>query len=1110
MLLNVRSEYSLLNSTLRMEDYVKRAKEYGYDAIGIADINVLHGALEFYRLCDKYKIKALIGMTVMTKGIIKDWIDYPFILYAKNITGYQQLLELSKRLSAQESIWKYLSSIETELIIMSAGRQSEIEQALIHDEDTVASQIIEKWKETFGKDNVYLGQAIYPLNPIELERLQVFTQAEDIPMIMGQLVETLDQSDAFSLNVLRAIDQDEKVNISQLDMKGTNYLYPKDVLTNLYEQAGLDEVIENTHKLTMKMDVVIKTQQSFLPKFSLPEGMTSDEYLEKLTTQQLKSLELSQNKTYKERLTHELSVIKKMGFSDYFLIVWDIIAYCHENQIRIGPGRGSAAGSLVSYLLKITLVDPIEYQLLFERFLNPERYTMPDIDIDIPDNQREKVLAYIESRYGHEQVAQIVTFGTFGAKQAIRDTLRVMNASQEELRRWSRSIPTDQNQVMTLKRAFEDSREFQMIVSENEFNQAIYSIANTIEGLPRHTSTHAAAVVINDFPLVEVIPITERVNQMMITQFSMYDVEYMGLLKMDFLGLRNLTILDDILVSIKKNHNIDIDINNIPKDDIKTIQLFQRADTNGVFQFESEGIRRVLMQLRPETFEDIVAVNALYRPGPMQQINHYIKRKHKEEAVDYLHPMIEEILKPTYGIIIYQEQVMQILVQMGGFSMGEADMLRRAMSKKLASVMDQQRDHFVEGAIQKGVAPSKAKEIYEYIYQFSNYGFNRAHAVVYSTLAFQLAYLKSHYSLEFYQAILNNGRSNSTSHVVYFNEAKRQLGKIKGVDINHSLYDYSIYQDQLMVGFGSIKGVRRELINHILNERDLVGPYIDIVDFLRRLEDKHLKEERIEPLIYAGVFDQLGYNRRTLIKNLPDLIQGIKFSGESLSLYEEIKPKVSLYSEFDSVTLAEKEQEVLGFNLMPHPLDEFRELIDRSSELIHLGEVLHIQNRRVIQTIAMIVQVRSHQTRQGQPMAFVKLSDGDVELTLVVFPREFMRMHPLLKENQIIKIKGRIDLDQRGNKQLIAQSIILAKDDEYNQTNYPKNCFIRVSEFKKAYKQIDELKKLCIEEPGPTRIILVNSQKQSYQLDSPYLISFSRKTEEKIKQIFGYQNVIYK
>lgn len=1113
MLLNVRTAYSLLNSTVNIQDYVNNAKDLGYQAIGIADQNVLHGALEFYQACQKNGMKALMGMTLEIPGLIRQDTDYPFIIYAKNYEGYLDLIKISRLANqpevASQQIWQLFSEQRNQLVVVSGGRNGEIEQALIHDDQKWARKVLDVWQTFFGKENVYLGVPIYPYNPLEISNLLEFAEQFQLPVVCNQLVDTINQEDAFSLKVMQAIAANEQLDISLRNIRGGHYLYAARQIESLYEEANLSQCIRNTQALVNELSVEIPLNQQLLPKYQVPGQLSSDEYLKQLTLERLHSLNITNQSVYLERLEHELSVISQMGFSDYFLIVWDIISYCHTNNIRVGPGRGSAAGSLVSFLLTITLVDPIAYDLLFERFLNPERYNMPDIDIDIPDNKREQVLRFIETHYGYEQVAQICTFGTFGAKQAIRDTLRVLGADGQELKKWSNAIPRELD--ITLESAFIKSAELRQIVESSDLNQQLFQVALTLEGLPRHISTHAAAVVISDFPLERQVPVFDRQEQMLITQYAMADVERMGLLKMDFLGLRNLKLLDDVLNNIKLSQKEAIDIGAIDMSDSETLELFRRAQTAGVFQFESDGIRNVLRKLQPASFEDIVAVNALFRPGPMKQIDRFIRRKHGEEKIDYLHPLLEKSLSKTYGIIVYQEQVMQICQQMAGFSLGQADILRRAMGKKQADIMERERTHFIKGAIDNQIDPQTAQKVYQYIYEFANYGFNRAHAVVYSTLAYQLAYLKVHYPLEFYQALLNNGRSNSTTANQYFQEAKKRLKKVSGLDINVSLANFSIYKEQLQVGFDSVKGMRKDLSQHIIDNRNLLGPFTDLLNFLRRLPTNFLKIELVQPLIEGGAFDTFGYNRATLMHNLPTMIQSVEFSGQNINLFAEIEPKVTWVKEWTLTEQLEREQEVLGFTLAGHPIDEYQEYIEKNPELKLLSAVHEMKAKQRFKAIAYIKTIRIIRTKNNDLMAFVSVSDTESEAELIVFPQQYQRFSSLLIEQQIVLLDGTISLNKREEKQIIINDLKEAnKLDLTIERKEITKCYVKISDFKIANEQIQKLKELALENPGPAIIILVNELRQTWQLNSPYTISYSQRVQNEVKNIFGNERVVFK
>ncbi|MFK8242277.1 MULTISPECIES: DNA polymerase III subunit alpha [unclassified Facklamia] len=1111
LLLNVHTAYSLLKSTLTIDAYVQRAKEYGYRAIGIADINVLHGAVEFYQKCQQQNVQPLLGMTLQVNGFIRQDKQYSLLLFAKNYSGFQQLMYLSSELTKEQrsdaTLWDYIEQEPNDLVVISAGKESELEQALFHSQYDIAEQILKRWQQYFGTENVYLGVQAFPYQPKEIELIQQFALKHQVPLVMNQLVNTLERHDAFTLKVLGAIERNDTLELSLRQMEGTTYLYPYQELVSMYELTNIPNLIANTDNLIQSLQFELPLSQAFLPKFHVPNGLSSVEYLFQLVNQSMVEKGLVDKDEYQQRLKYELDIINQMGFNDYFLIVWEMMRFCHETGIRTGPGRGSAAGSLVSYLLDITLVDPIQYQLLFERFLNPERYSMPDIDVDIPDNKRELVLKHMEQYYSHEQVAQIGTFGTFGAKQALRDTLRVLNYSTDEMSQWSKAVPRELN--INLKRAYEMSQTLRTIVNRNERNSHVFQIAQTIEGLPRHMSTHAAGIVIHDKPLTSVIPVIERENQLLLTQYTMYDVEKVGLLKLDILGLRNLSILDDILNNIKKLTGETLDIYQIPMNDQETLGLFRSGDTSGVFQFESEGIRNVLRKLQPSNFEEIVAVNALYRPGPMKQIDEFIKRKNKQVTVAYLHPLLEPILKHTYGIIVYQEQVMQICQQLAGYTLGQADLLRRAMAKKQADVMKQERDHFIQGAFVNGIEVEIASKVYDYIDAFASYGFNRSHAVVYSTLAYQLAYLKVHYPLAFYQAILNQGQSNTTSHASYVEEARRRLGKVVGVNINRSQATLSVDDAFLRLGLDSVKGIRKEFIAHVLNDRQLLGEYQTFINFLGRLPKKFLKQDLIESLIKVGAFDDMGYNRATLSYNLPKFIKSIEFSGLNVNLFEEVEPKVEWQKEWNVHQMAIHEQEVLGFSLLPHPLEQYGEQL---KQMDSLADIAMMRVKQRIKTIIYIDSIRFVQTKKDETMAFVTADTSQSKVTLVVFPNVLIKSQRWLQPHQIVQIDGVIDRNQRGELQVIVNHFSDVNQQSSNsaaKANFTK-CFIKLTAQVNPKLALQFIEELASQSPGPCHVILVNDQKETWQLSNQYQLGYGYQTQHALKDYFGEKNVVYR
>ncbi|MGF3226176.1 DNA polymerase III subunit alpha [Facklamia sp. P12932] len=1115
MLFNVRSSYSLLQSTLDLNQYVAKAKSLGYTHLGLADQGVLHASLKFYLACQKADLHAMIGLSLNLPGRLDQSQSYPIILYALNYQGYLALIQLSKLINQSHPDYQQIDHLMKEasqsLVIITAGKKGELEQALLHENFEAGQAILQSWLHIFPQDNFYLGLSIYPFNELEVSWLSQFARNHQLKMVCNQAVESLTSEEGFAIRILQAIDRGESLDPSIMTYRTSHYLYGRNELEDLYLQKGLEQVVTNSHALEERMQVQLPINQSLLPKFKTPNNIAAKDYLKHLCQNKLAELKVDQVPIYQERLDHELTTIDQMGFNDYFLIVWEIMAFCYEYNIRTGPGRGSAAGSLVAYLLGITKIDPIEYDLLFERFLNPERYNMPDIDIDIPDDKRDQVLRYVAQKYGSQQVAQLVTFGSFGAKQSLRDTLRVLSYPKMVQDRWSKTIPTEVS--IRLQDAYQKSSALRQLIAEDSLNEQIFKTALTIEGLPRHTSTHASGVVIADQDLSRWVPVTTREGQIQLTQFDMEDVERVGLLKMDFLGLKNLQILDTILNLIKQNQGLAIDIDAIDREDSATLRLFQEANTQGVFQFESEGIRQVLRRLKPESFEDIIAVNALYRPGPMQQISHFINRKHGKEKIDYIHPLLEGILQKTYGIIVYQEQVMQICQKLAGFSLGQADLLRRAMGKKEMDLMKDQQVAFLKGCQERGLDSQTSQQVFHYIYQFANYGFNRAHAAVYSTLAYQLAYLKVHYPLEFFTALLNHGRSIHQSLDEYLLDAKRTVGPFLMVDINRSHTNFKIEKGAIRIGLMAINGLRHDFCQVILDERNLAGPFTDFQNFLSRMPLKFLKTNLIQALIDAGALDTFGYTRATLTENLEHFIQFRKISGNHINLLKEIEPKINLVREWPKAHLLKRQREVLGLQLAGHPIDEFLKLIEGDQSFLSIGALksLKMPKGKKVKVLAYIEHMKVIETKKKDQMAFYRLNDGSQNISLVSFPESYQRFGHQLKEGQVVALQGQLSLDRQGQPQIVLEKLLPLPEDEKQSHSSPiRQVFIKLLAGASSQQLVEKLKALAVENPGPLEIIMVDANRNAWKLEALYNISMADRVVDELKALFGENNVYFK
>ena len=1104
-ILQVSSGYSLLRSTIDLYRYVMTAKELGYQKLALTDEGVLHGAIEFYNLCRNQNIEPIIGCLFQYKQWRNAEAFSSMIVYAKDEIGYQSLIELSTQYQKSKLVSKDMEKIikEASEHLQIVFPQENSEWALECSNGEVAFQrwLFEAEERYFP--NIHLGIESNQILPIPLEELEAWGQ--DFSMKLLPFVKTfyLKAEDDFSYRVLKAIGDGETLSTTQAEVSGQYYLQDEKTLTQQWSTVLDGKLVRQLQVFVDAIKWELPKNKLLLPKFQTPEGKLSQEYLQEICQQSLKDKELVTDE-YQSRLSYELSIIQQMGFDDYFLIVWDIMKYAHEAGIQTGPGRGSAAGSLVSYLLNITKVDPIEYQLLFERFLNPERYTMPDIDLDFPDNRREDILDYVRRKYGENHVAQIATFGTFGSKQALRDVCRVLGLTTVQAGEWSKAIP---NQLgINLKTAYEQSKNLQTLVSRSPKNQLIFETACRIEGLPRHLSTHAAGVVLYDKPLTDVIPLIYKDQQMPITQYTMKYVEQIGLLKMDFLGLTNLSILHDSIELTKSIYQHEIILNEIPLDDEKTLELFQMADTNGIFQFESDGIRRVLKKLRPTNLEDIAAVNALYRPGPMEQIDTFIKRKHGQEVVKYPHPILESILQSTYGVMVYQEQVMQVTSQMAGFTLGQADILRRAIGKKDGKVIEQEKAHFIEGAIGKGIDVESATEVYQYIERFANYGFNRSHAFAYSLLAYQLAYFKTHYPRAFYTAILRFVGDRSPKLQTYFIEAKQRGISIKNPSINTSVDDYTATIDGIFIGLNAIKGLRRDFIQEILTQRKQNGPFNDFMDFAFRIGKRFCKKEVLEALIDAGAFDELGKNRATLRATIDAVIESVKFHGSNiaLELNEEMYPKYFEEEDSNIIEKIEREITVLGFPVSSFPTEPYEILYKEQKA----DRISGIYESKQVSVLGILKNIRKIRTKKGEPMAFGTIQDETGEMEFVVFSEVYPIVFSLLEENQLVLLKGKTRKNLQSKWQVQVQQVLSLFEVEGLAQATSIKCYIKITEKLQNKEVFDKIKNVVINNPGDTTVLLyIESKDQVLKMNFNSGLEVDFETIKALSSIVGEENV---
>ena len=1009
------SAYTLLESPTRILDLLKTAKNKGYEAVGLTDINVTYGLVNFYELAQKVGIKPLLGMQIRINGLIDSAEKYDLIVIAKSDQGYRNLLRLSSainlltdngdndRILALSELKKYLEEL---VIITPANLRSELVM-LFQRQEKLGSDYVRAIKKIIPQSSsLYLGVYANESARNYINYVKSLSTQFELPLVAVEDDQYLEPQQQFLRKTLTTIKNGEKLQdvVALAKQKGSHYMLSSAEMKEKYQNFGLEEAIENTWKITQECDAKVVFKKPVLPKYQQNKFPTSKEYLFNLAKRGL----ISRFKNgqvpvdYQKRLNYELAVIDKMGFDDYFLIVWDVMNYCHQEKITTGPGRGSACGSLVSYALKITEVDPLEYNLLFERFLNPARHEMPDIDLDIPDNRRDDVIKYMYHKYGVDHAAQILTFGTLAAKQALRDTGRIFGFSDVEINKWANAVPSSKGKI-TLNEAYENSRELRLLVNSTKENRLLFQTARAIEGLPRHYSVHAAGLVISDKSIAEISALQAGPLDIEVTQQTKKYVESLGLLKIDFLGLRNLTILGDTLNLINQ-HGTNLNPHKIPLNDAKTLQLFDEGKTDAIFQFESNGIKRVLRSLHPDNFEDLVAVNALYRPGPMNNIDTFIARKKGQERIQYPDSSLEKILAPTYGVLVYQEQVMQTAQVLAGFSLGEADILRRAMSKKEPDVIARQRDKFIQGTVKNGHPRLVGERVYKYIEQFANYGFNRSHAVAYTKIAFWLAYLKVHFPLEFYTAILNSsGAGKAQSYIMQAQEAGI---KFSTPDINQSQKDYTIKEGKILVGLRAIKGLRIDFVNQIVN---LKRPFTSFSDFLRKIDLKFLKVELIQILIKAGCFDNLHSNRNELLENCADFVDIIKLTGKNVSLSEGLGGVPIKKAPAPSNTeKAAMEEEVLGFSTTTTPLVAVQKYAQKFN-----AHVLNSFNANESgMGVGKLIRIKKIKTKKGEEMAFATFADTTGNAEFTIFPEVYKKVESYLKEGQIYILGVKVQNDR--------------------------------------------------------------------------------------------------
>ena len=1055
--LHVHTQYSLLDGLCHLPRLVKKSKDLKFPALAMTDHGNLFGAVEFYNLCLKYGIKPIIGAECyIAPGSrfdknprSRENSPYHVILLAKNQQGYKNLVKIISKGYLEGFYYKprvdkeLLYQFHEGIICSSACLKGEIPQYIIKDNMSMALKSADDYLNIFGKGNFYLEIMSNGLKEQDKVNRQIvkISKELDIPLVATNDVHYINSNESFAHDVLLCVQTQTTLSDPKRMRFNSDqfYLRSAEEMKKLFKD--IPSAIRNTVEIADKCNFNFDFSHLRLPNFPLPDSANPHSLLEDLCRKNLSKRYPDPNKEIEERLDRELKVIKKMGFSSYFLIVWDLIKYARDNDIPVGPGRGSAAGSIVSYLLKITDIDPLKYNLIFERFLNPQRITMPDIDIDFCYEKRLQVLDYVSGKYGASHVAQIITFGTMLSRAVIRDVGRVMDLAYSEVDKIAKLIP--QESGMTLKKALSVNPELKLIYDTEPKIKELINTAFYLEGLSRHASVHAAGVVISDRDLTDYLPLFKTSDGQVVTGFDMKSVEKIGLLKMDFLGLRTLTVIERSLKIIKRTRNKEIDIDKISLSDKKTYNLLAKSLTDGIFQLESSGMKELLKKIVPERFEDLIAILALYRPGPIGSgmLDDFIQIKHGKKSAVYLSPGLKPILKDTYGIILFQEQVMQIAVSLAGFSAADADLLRRAMGKKISEVMEEQRKHFVDGCVKNNISESSAEKIFNLMEYFSGYGFNKSHSTAYALISYQTAFLKANYPVEFMTALLSSEKDNTDKLVGYINEIKRMKIDILPPDINESFADFTVVgKKNIRFGLLAVKNVGESAVKRIIEDRKERGKFKDIFDFCSRLDSKAVNKRVLESLIKCGAMDSFG-RRSQMVAALPKAMEfSLRLAREKSSSQISMFDDDSLLAGMDKKNidfpdieewplqqLLQFEKDLLGFYVTGHPLESYRGIIE-TAKLASISSLSDIFRRNLEPvTAGLINKVTLTTTKKTKAMmAFFLIEDETAIIEGVVFPKAFEKVKPLLYKGNIVAVQGRMSLKEGESKLLVSRITPLA------------------------------------------------------------------------------------
>lgn len=1147
--LHVHTEFSLLDGAARITDLVSRAKDLGMDSMAITDHGVMFGAIDFYKEAKKQGIKPIIGCEVYTatrtmadKDPDRDKHQGHLVLLAKDDRGYRNLIKIVSAGYTEGFYYKpridknILRQYSEGIIALSACLIGDVQAKLLRNDYEGAKQEALTLLEIFGEGNFYLELQDQGLEE-EYRILPMMKQLHEetgIPFVATNDVHYVRREDANAHDVLLCIQTARNVD-DQDRMRFPNdqfYLKSEEEMRQLF--AEFPEAIENTAKISQDCNLEFTFGELHLPEFQSPEGKENKSYLRELCNTGLKIRYGEPSKELWDRLEYELSTIEEMGYVEYFLIVWDFINYARQKGIMVGPGRGSAAGSLVAYSLRITDIDPIKYGLIFERFLNPERISMPDIDIDFCYERRSEVIDYVVEKYGEDKVAQIITFGTMKAKQAVRDVGRAMNMGYGVVDAIAKKIPFDLK--MTLDRALEMNAELKAEYDSNHQVKTLIDTARALEGMSRHASTHAAGIVITKKSINEYVPLY-LADKGISTQYTMGTIEELGLLKMDFLGLRNLTVIRDALELVRENHGVDVDFSTMEYNDPAVYELISEANTLGVFQLESSGMRQFMRNLKPDCFEDIIAGVSLYRPGPMASIPTYIENKKNSKAIRYLDKSLEPILSVTYGCMVYQEQVMQIVRDLAGYTYGRSDLVRRAMSKKKRDVMEKEKEYFVHGkpdsdgngeiigCVRNGIPQKAAEEVYGQMVSFAEYAFNKSHAAAYAVVAYQTAYLKTHYPVEFMAAVLSSVIGDSDQIAKYIRNCTEMQIPVLPPDVNESGKKFTAKDGKIRFGLLGVKNVGEGVVDAILNLREGKIKPQDIFQFVNTVKIAEINKKAMESLIKAGAFDCFNENRAKHLAVFESLMESAQsdskktISGQ-LSLFQEHQEVMSNSGSFGKLPevgnfskniLIAMEKEMLGVYISGHPLDDHAKKIQRittitSEELVHGDENDQIQDGMPVTLAGIISSKRTLVTKKNNMMAFVQLEDLYGTIEVVVFPNVYERCKEAIQEDAVIVVKGTVNRKEDEAPKVLADKIFSIED--YGEELQRSPIKLRIPDYLDEEDTLTLMKEILRRFPGDTPVrIYPGSGGKSLRADTSLWITPTEDFYEAMEELIGSENI---